>query len=328
MLVHTPRRYARAAARRAVRATETSRPTRVVVLFPGELAPDDLKRAEWVASARGMTVAMFQNGLAETVTPSRHVVTGMLWEMRLPSPRWGQRDRTWEQPPGQAWGLDRRGERRKTVLAGHWGLFDVAQSTVYASPPRVMCVKDAFDKHFRVDPYGRQVGLVAPAYSAVISYAMQQALGYRPTLRAVDAAMTVIRGRVWDGPRASFEAARAARRWAYTANPDSRLSQTEEDRSAQLIFERGRKRKRRSSKRTVDAKKHRMLDGAVANGRTGQPPRRSSRCRKRKADPAFFWNFKDSYVLALDEVSAPTMIHCLIADRMKRRRLAPLCKLV
>ena len=44
--------------------------------------------------------------------------------------------------------------------------------------------------------------------------------------------------------------------------------------------------------------------------------------------PAFHWNFKDTYVLALDEIIAPTMIHCLIADRMKRRKLAPLLKLV
>ena len=213
----------------------------------------------------------------------------------------------------------------------HCGFFDVGQSTVYASPPRIACIRDAFDRHFHVESYARQVGLVAPAYSVVISYAMQQALGYRPTLRAVDEAMTTIRGRVWDGARASFEAARAARRWAYTANPDGRLSQAEDDRSAQLIFERGpgrHKRKKKASKSAANTKKRRTVGGGTAGGRMGHPPRRSSRCRKRRADPVFFWNFKDTYVLALDEVTAPTMIHCLIADRMKRRKLAPMLKLV
>jgi hypothetical protein len=66
---------------------------------------------------------------------------------------------------------------------GIWGLFDVAQGTVYASPPRIAHIRDEFDRHFRVEMYARQVGLAAPGYSAVISFAMQTALGYRPTLR-------------------------------------------------------------------------------------------------------------------------------------------------
>ena len=230
----------------------------------------------------------------------------------------------------QAWALDRRGERQSGVLRDHWGLFDVAQSTVYASPPHIAHVRDEFDRHFHMGVYARQVGLVAPGYSIVIGHAMQRALGYRPTLRDVDAAMTIIRGRVWDGARACFEAAREARRWAYTADPDGRMSLAEEDRSAQIIFERVRgrhKRKRKAPKSAAGAKKRRMMDDG-AGGRKGHPPRRSLRCRKRRADPAFHWNFKDTYVLALDEIIAPTMIHCLIADRMKRRKLAPLLKLV
>ena len=76
MLVHTPKRYARAAARRAVRATKSARPTRIVVICAGDMAPDDLEGAEWTASGHGETVAMFQNGMAETATPSRLLVPG------------------------------------------------------------------------------------------------------------------------------------------------------------------------------------------------------------------------------------------------------------
>jgi hypothetical protein len=115
-----------------------------------------------------------------------------------------------------------------------------------------------------------------------------------------------------------------------TRQTDGRMSQAEGDRSAQLIFERARgrhKRKRKAPKSAASAKKRRVV-GDGAGARMGHPPRRSPRCRKRRADPAFHWNFKDTYVLALDEVTAPTMIHCYIADRMKRRKLAHMLKLV
>ena len=220
MLVHTPGRYVTAAVWRAVLAMEATRPARIVIICGGDMNLCDLERAEWVASGQGKTIAMFQNGMAETTTPSRELITDMLQEMRLPPPRWGRKTRCWKQPPVQAWALNRRGERRGGVLRDHWGLFDVAQSTIYAPPPRATHVSDEFNKHFRVGLYARQVGLVAPGYSIVIGHAMQEALGYRPSLQAVETAMTSIRGRMWDGARACFEAAREARRWAYTADPD------------------------------------------------------------------------------------------------------------
>jgi hypothetical protein len=107
MLVHTPKRYARATLRRAAKAVEAVRPTRIVVVLPPEGARD-LEAAEWVTSFRGKTVVMFQNGMAEATTPCRQGVPDMLRRIHAAPPDWGQRDRAWRQPPAQAWSLDRR----------------------------------------------------------------------------------------------------------------------------------------------------------------------------------------------------------------------------
>ena len=173
----------------------------------------------------------------------------------------------------------------------------------------------------------------------MISYAIRKVLGYRPSLESVEQAMGTLRARVWDGARASFEAARAARVWSYTAGPDNGiLQQTEADRTAQMLFERSRgkgsrKRSGRAAglysggRNTKKKKKSKHQQSETASGQSGGL-RRSARSRKRRSDPEFFWNFKDTYVLALDEISAPTMTHCLIADRMKKRKLAHMLKLV
>jgi hypothetical protein len=76
-----------------------------------------------------------------------------------------------------------------------------------------------------------------------------------------------------------------------------------------------------------EQEKEKEKSSEPASGQSGGL-RRSARSRKRRSDPVFFWNFQDTYVLALDEISAPTMTHCLIADRMKKQKLAHMLKLV
>jgi hypothetical protein len=222
-----------------------------------------------------------------------------------------------------------------SCLDEQWGFFDVIQSPVYSTSPPDARVREAFESHFGIGAYARSLGVIAPEYSTVISYTIQKVLGYRPNLDAVEQAMGTLRARVWDGARASFEAARV---WSYTAGPDNGiLQQTEADRTAQMLFERSRRKgsRKRSGRaagldsggRNTSKKKKKNKSSTTASGQSGGL-RRSARSRKRKSDPVFFWNFQDTYVLALDEISAPTMTHCLIADRMKKRKLAHMLKLV
>ena len=334
-----PKRYARATLRRPAKAVEAVRPTRIVVVLPPEGARD-LEAAEWVTSVRGKTVVMFQNGMAEATTPCRQGVPDMLRRIHAAPPDWGQRDRAWRQPPAQAWSLDRRMQCPSPYLDEQWGFFDVIQSPVYSTSPPDARIREAFEWHFGIGAYARSLGVIAPGYNTVISYAIRKVLGYRPSLETVELAMGTLRARVWDGARASFEAARAARVWSYTAGPDNGiLQQTEADRTAQMLFERNqRKGKRKRSGRAAGLysggtntettkKKRKKQNSQTASGQSGGL-RRSARSRKRRSDPVFFWNFKDTYVLALDEISAPTMTHCLIADRMKKRKLAHMLKLV
>ena len=161
---------------------------------------------------------------------------------------------------------------------------------------------------------------------------MEKANGERPSLKVVSSAMQSLRAAMWGSACAAFRAAHAARVWVYGSDPEEAVLSTEDDRLAQWLFERGRRKmpsvkKRKHATTPAPARQQRRWKPtsrkrARTNGPASPSPpaRRSSRGRvPRKASDAFFWNFKDEYVQALDELTAPTSgrIHTRNARRKR-----------
>ena len=169
-----------------------------------------------------------------------------------------------------------------------------------------------------VDVYARRLGVLPQAYAFTLGYAIEKLTGNRQSLKDVGQLLDEVRLREWDRSKAAFRAARAAREWSYFSDPQNTVLMTENDREALRRFEcerngSRRPRKRRKKQRTETTRETRHV-------------RRSNRKRKRPQNHDFFWNFQDTYVMDLDEASAPTTKTMnTVSMTVARRRL---CRLV
>ena len=167
--------------------------------------------------------------------------------------------------------------------------------------------------------YARRLGVIPQSYSYALGYALQRHTGERPTLKALAQLLRDMRLQVWDSAKAAFKAAQQARVWSYFCDPTSHMDEAERQREAWRRFE--NRNRRRGSRRSAKRRRVRHEQPAAP------PTRRSARRPRARLDPDFHWNLQDTYVLDLDEYTAPTglSMHAAIADRMKRHRLRRLC---
>ena len=203
---------------------------------------------------------------------------------------------------------------------------------IWSSSPLGRHARDALAGANANSDYTRRLGLVPNSYGATIAGAIEKATGRKPTLKTVANALDALRASLWDSASASFRAAHDARTWVYENDPADRLLEVEEDRYAIFLFERERNKRRgirRPRKRINTRVKHQLKASKGKRGKRAsrQPTRRSVRTRMRKKDAAFYWNFGDEYVQALDEVSAMTSgrIHALYAFRKGRAKRGLMC---
>ena len=329
LLVVPVRGRASAVLRKAHRAAKAHRPTRVVVVLHVAAPPRHwaIQHAEWVARGPRLMVLLFQNEIAEAVLPCRNRLAELCSSLGLDA-RVNVQGRAWPTVPDSAWSLRRAWKRdgAGTESCPSWhSFFDIGRAT--GVPSRMAYLsKDARGAARGLNDtsvYARRLGVVCGQYSNVLRDVMSrpEVTGKPASFAAVDAALLVLRTAMWDSARAAFRAARQARVWMYENDPCNQILQGEEDRVAQRLFE-----LRRNRARGIYPRRQRVSKGAFRR-RSNQPRcapvvRRSSRQRRRPMSTDFHYNWGSDYVMALDEIDAPTNsgMHPEIADRMKRAR--------
>jgi hypothetical protein len=295
---------------RAVDAIHVHRPTRVVIAIPTliDMAALELEHAQWLGRTRGVVIALFQNELAEAVSPCRHRMEELSKLLTLDWQEWRVNVRPWPRLSRAALSLQRRPQTEVRVYPEWRRYFDAGSDINGHTMPFGRHARAALHKVGKLSTYTRRLGVVPESYGCVLADAMYKATGNKPSLKAVSAALESVRTSMWDAACASFRAAHAARVWVYDNDPEDRLNMAEDDRRAQKIFER-----RRDKARGIQ--RGRRLRGGRKNGtatastprRAEVPRRRSLRGRvQKKDDSAYCWNYSDDYVQALDEVDMDT----------------------
>jgi hypothetical protein len=158
-----------------------------------------------------------------------------------------------------------------------------------------------------ISAYTRRLGVIPDSYGSVLGSAVERLTGSKPSLKARDAMLCSLRAALWDAASASFRAARDARSWVYTNDPEDLLFKAEDDRCAQAIFERAR-----SAKMSADTASS-QREHATRRSRRGRVPRALS--------TDFHWNLADEYVLALDDRPKRGSASIFARNAGRRRRL-------
>ena len=304
----------RGAARKARKAiAKLLRPTRIAILLPAaEISnPQALKGAQWIAEGEGKILALFQNALAEAVSPCLEDLPALSFRLGNWKGTRGTIDRKWPPLADAAWCLD-RGRRSVSKPIRSWGKYvDVGTGLLPQVHTFPRLARRAIKHTNNCTEYGRRLGVLDPSYANVLDAVVTRATGSRPSLKVTEDSLTALRTSLWDAAMSSFKAARQARKWVYSNDPNGGLARAEADRKAQWLFELQRKAEKEPSK--VSGKKPKKL-------RTSGTQRRSTRAVSRSHFQSdFWWNPQDQYVLDLDEVNAPTSgnIHTRISDRSK-----------
>ena len=172
----------------------------------------------------------------------------------------------------------------------------------------------------KLDSYVRRIGVLPDSYRFLLGDVMHHLTSVRPTLKQMEEAIETVRSHLWTNAYRSFNIARASRDWVRSSDPLQLLQRSDEDRLAQLLFERDQETKRDSD--------------AFAQKARGRKRKRSrsARPRKRRLDPEFYWNFGDTYVQALDERPGRSFltsgnIHTLHSRQRRSLRKRPLSAL-
>ena len=315
---------------RARREVHSNRPTRIVlVLHNTHILPHCTQGAEVTAtSASGdSTIVLFQNALAEAVSPCRAKLPS-LWQSLDLTPTQGSVQRARRLPANDiATWLDRANrEPSRLRLNAAMSWFDC----ISISAPRLEEVpivtndaKRAQADLMKLDSYVRRIGVLPDSYRFLLGDVMHHLTSVRPTLKQMEEAIETVRSHLWTNAYRSFNIARASRDWVRSSDPLQLLQRSDEDRLAQLLFERDQETKRDSDAFARKAR-GRKRKRSQSNGDT-QHSRRSARPRKRRLDPEFYWNFGDTYVKALDERPGRSFltsgnIHTLHSRRRSRKK--------
>ena len=152
---------------------------------------------------------------------------------------------------------------------------------------------------------------------------MHHLTSVRPTLKQMEETIETVRGHLWTNAYRSFNIARASRDWVRSSDPLQLLRRADEDRLAQLLFERDQEKKRGNDAFARKARGRKRKRPQSDSGT--QQSRRSVRPRRRRLDPDFYWNFGDTYVKALDERPSRSFltsgnIHTLHSRRRSRKK--------
>ena len=300
----------RGAARKARKAiAKLLRPTRIAILLSAADVGNSqaLKGAHWIAEGEGKILALFQNALAEAVSPCLEKLPALSSRLGNWKGTRGTTDRKWPPLTDAAWCLD-RGRRSVNRPIRSWGKYvDVGTGVLPQVRTFPRLVKRAIKHTNDCSEYSRRLGVLDPSYGNVLDAVVTKATGSRPSLKETENSLTALRASLWDAAVSSFKAAHQARKWVYSNDPNGGLARAENDRRAQWLFELQQKARKESSK---------------SSGKKTKKPtrRRSTRTLSRSHFQSdFWWNPQDQYVLALDEVNAPTSgnIHTRISDRSK-----------
>jgi hypothetical protein len=353
MLATPPVEQAARALQRALAATAAHRPTRVVVAFPKARASQShtIIGAHWIGHTHEMMFALFQNGLAEAVSPCREKLRDLASRQCVVKQEWDVNECAWPGLSLKAWSLDRARRSPHRPILGWAQYFDAGDLSGVGSDFMLSLFSGAELRYVcQLSKYTRRLGVLPDNYGSVLSEAIEKATGQRPSLRRVSSALDSLRASLWNSASAAFRTARAARAWVYDNDPKDTVDNAESDCLAQRLFERKRdapriangpkqplpeihyRYRRRKVQSQIDSDKAQSSTRAVATSQEQNAPkqtetrvRRSTRGRiPKRLSGVYWWNLADTYVQALDEMNAPTSgrIHARNAERKRRARRA------